>query len=551
MYKVMIVDDEIYITVLISKLVNWSEFDMQIEAICNNGKDAYSKALETSFDLIILDVRMPGIDGISLMEKLRRTHQETRFIVISGHRSFDFIRGAIQNDAEDYLLKPINRDELLRVLTHTKEKLDNRRNDKEQLMRANVEREKMDENLRRHALTYLQTADLTNDTTILNSLAVNYNVRFDMPDFLAAAFVFDKLPEEASCVDDTMFTMVANILNTSMNSTVHEFLLSASQNSLLILVNYHANDTKNILEGLYATLRQLNGILDRMDHLVATLCISPTFQKIASFKGALTTLQRCAEARVVLGIGGIIRDDDICINDAAIETIYSEYKQCIDEAIHALRIESIANYLQEMLSHADSLSSEDTLIHWKLFRRVMRSVYEYLHRMELLGNTGFEAFCKPVETGLLVAYTPQIMFRVISEAIREKFSAYENQQTSGKRAEIRVSELYIREHYMEPISLSAVASIVNYNPIYFSMTFKRETGMGFSDYLTQVRIKEARKMLKALRLPIVEIAKGCGFDNAKYFSQVFRKNVGITPTEYRKRHINMESLAYDTETQTP
>ena len=181
----------------------------------------------------------------------------------------------------------------------------------------------------------------------------------------------------------------------------------------------------------------------------------------------------------------------------------------------------------------------------------MRSVYEYLHRMELLGNTGFEAFCKPVETSLLVAYTPQIMFRVISEAIREKFSAYENQQTSGNRAEIRVSELYIREHYMEPISLSAVASIVNYNPIYFSMTFKRETGMGFSDYLTQVRIKEARKMLKALRLPIVEIAKGCGFDNAKYFSQVFRKNVGITPTEYRKRHINMESLAYDTETQTP
>ncbi len=155
MYKVMIADDEIYITVLLARLVDWAEFDMEIVAVCHNGDEAYRQASEREFDLIVLDVRMPGMDGIALMQKLRVLNQKTRLIVISGYRSFDFAKGAIQNDAEDYLLKPISREELENVLRRTREKLDGDRADREKLTRTDEESEKINESLRRHAMRFL------------------------------------------------------------------------------------------------------------------------------------------------------------------------------------------------------------------------------------------------------------------------------------------------------------------------------------------------------------------------------------------------------------
>lgn len=118
MFKVLIADDEIYVVALIQKLIQWEKFNMEVVATANDGITALNLVKEIAPDVVIVDVRMPGYDGISFMDKVREFNTNVRFIVISGHKQFDYAKGAMRNNAEDYLLKPINKEELEHVLEH-------------------------------------------------------------------------------------------------------------------------------------------------------------------------------------------------------------------------------------------------------------------------------------------------------------------------------------------------------------------------------------------------------------------------------------------------
>ena len=101
MFKVMIVDDEIYVVALIQKLVNWEKYNMEVVATANDGITALHFVEEIKLDLIIVDVRMPGYDGIEFMDKIREFNKKVRFIVVSGHKQFDYAKGAMRNNVED------------------------------------------------------------------------------------------------------------------------------------------------------------------------------------------------------------------------------------------------------------------------------------------------------------------------------------------------------------------------------------------------------------------------------------------------------------------
>lgn len=543
MYKVMIADDEIYITVLLARLVDWAAFDMEIVAVCHNGDEAYRQASEMELDLIVLDVRMPGIDGIALMQKLRVLNQKTKFIVISGHRSFDFAKGAIQNDAEDYLLKPISREELENVLRRTREKLDDDRADREKLTRTDEESEKINESLRRHAMRFLLDSQGTGETSMLETVERDYNIRLSEKMFMALQLVFDHLPSDEAGLGEELYAVASAAVRNGLSDCCKQMLYTMQDNRMSILLNLDPAQTAALVKALDDVLYQLNERLDRLDHSVATLCQGRSFHELLSVKAAFQSIRECAEARVGMGVGGVVRAEDIRRNDGIVDAIFADYEAIINDAIRSFNADKLSDCVRDMLLRADVIRGDDVLACWTLARRTMGAMYDYLHGIDLLKEQSFEQFTADCERELLYAYTPQLLIRALTRFIGTKLGAFAVQPSDGKRPEFHIAQLYIREHYMEQISLADVAAVVNYNPIYFSMAFKREVGIGFSDYLTQVRIKMATTALRDVKYSINEVAARCGFENAKYFSQVFRKNVGITPTEYRKRHLNSESSA--------
>ena len=114
----------------------------------------------------------------------------------------------------------------------------------------------------------------------------------------------------------------------------------------------------------------------------------------------------------------------------------------------------------------------------------------------------------------------------------------ENQLSARSQATptIRIVKRYIAEHYREDISLSSAAGLVNLTPVYLSRLFKKEEGINFVDYLNQYRIDVSKNLLRDVKYNVLDVAELSGFSNTRYFSKIFKKAVGITPSEYRKRH---------------
>ena len=124
----------------------------------------------------------------------------------------------------------------------------------------------------------------------------------------------------------------------------------------------------------------------------------------------------------------------------------------------------------------------------------------------------------------------------VLEYLNAFLKKYEASKRNQEKKPVRIVKDYIREHYQENISLEEMAKLVDLNPVYLSVLFKRSTGVNFNDYLTNIRITKAKTMLKDTNESIAVIAEEVGYANAKYFSQLFSKVVGINPTVYRKLH---------------
>lgn len=127
MIKVLIVDDEFRVCQLICNLIDWGSLDMQIIGVAHNGIEARELARETVPDLVITDIRMPGCTGLELVEQLREIYRSVSFIIISGYTNFEYTRLAIQYGVSDYLLKPIDKEELLATVTRIRHEIEARR----------------------------------------------------------------------------------------------------------------------------------------------------------------------------------------------------------------------------------------------------------------------------------------------------------------------------------------------------------------------------------------------------------------------------------------
>ena len=128
------------------------------------------------------------------------------------------------------------------------------------------------------------------------------------------------------------------------------------------------------------------------------------------------------------------------------------------------------------------------------------------------------------------------LYATLIENTVESYKKQYDIENFSINAAISVAKKFIHEHYAEKISLSQIAKLVYLNPVYFSMLFKRETGSNFNSYVQEYRIVISKRLLQKIDLPISDVADGVGIPDTSYFSRLFKKAVGISPTEYRRIH---------------
>ncbi|MFC0469026.1 response regulator [Halalkalibacter kiskunsagensis] len=512
MYRVLIVDDETAIRKGITAFIDWEKEGLFVEDQYGNGAEALTALEKHSYDILITDIKMPLIDGIELMQQALELYPSLKVILISNYSDFEYVKEGLKLGAVDYLLKlTMKKDDLLTVLRQCISMLeDERKKDSElnhyqqgavYLARKNVEQE-----IKR--LIVQEQTPLSSTSWAPAWLEHSY----------ACVYLMLDMAEEWR--ENYGYLHVQLLLEEWQKLFYMQVeegfsLLVAESDMFLILPDHDGKAEPRLLQWKQLLEKEWN---------VSTSAGFVTEQGTASIVKGFSNSRSACQRRFFEGLGGLYLKDH---SKVVVET------------------EGHGDWTTffEMIQSGDPVSSaiEIPLKRWKSGDLNPEQVQQEACRL-LTGAYQIQTDTEPLLTEqhdlLCQAETLEQMIAILIRELEEIKTPFSPILTNKRDDDQLIKKAldYIAAHYTENLTLQSVADIVHLSKSYFSLYFKKQTGRNFVDYLIELRIREAKRLLVQNESRIYDVAEASGFKDVKYFSKVFKKVTGLTPMEYREKH---------------
>lgn len=514
MYKVLLVDDEKIILNGISSIVNWEACGTELTGTARNGLEAFDFISRELPDIVISDIRMPGMDGLELAAKISATYPNIRTILLSGFSEFEYAKAAMQYGVRHYLLKPCNETQIQQALTEVVEEL-----------QQTEGREQFIQNLKyglERVMPHVKEQFLKEFVT---------NKTYGSKDWEYYCKLFD-LNVEGKQVRLVLFQLEGNfeyehlfaVKNIAEEILARPLLSSTIGKHILILLE----DTgcSEELLGRLGDVRQTFRNYYKMD---LTIALSEPGEMSQARKLYKQTLE-CLNHRFYLGEGSLITARDIQIMDSgeARELAFDEEQMLLHmKAGHWAEAEAeICRFFRQLTEMRIDMQTSKSYV-----------IQSYTALIRLGSQDSMGRYMEKL-AAVLAMDTLQGIQQLFKEVAKEITLRY-YEQNRNKHSAIIAKVLGIIEEHLgnTELSLNWVAHQMLYmNADYLGKLFKKETGEKFSNYVIKRRVaKAAETIAKQEDIKIFELAEQLGFgDNPQYFSQVFKKYVGVTPSEYMK-----------------
>lgn len=525
MYKIMLADDE-GIVIDSLKFVIQKEFGDECEIeFAKTGRSVIELAERFRPDIAIMDIQMPGINGIDAMREIRRTNSSVVFIVMSAYDKFDYAREAIKLGVSEYITKPMDRTRIVNALRNAMSMVceEREKRSNELIIREKLEtvvpilesgliynilfHECYEDDIR----SYRTMLDITEDHAFMMTLACGDTLEEShMTNAMGSGVrlqaryreIRSMLKDEYRCIVGTVMGNKIAVMIPYADDHMDYNARSEFIEKTRTLVHRMRKKTSCFFRIGIGKVRELTDMAESYSEALGAL--------------AMTT-------------GSVAHADDLPLGcDYADDYPVHLEKKLFDEVSHG-RLETavtVAGEYYEWMKGHDMMD-------------VRLKVLEFALRAESLAyeNGGMTYRFESRQT-----YLPEIMGLSDMTALRDWFVAKISEacrNIMSKRRERSVSVVesakeFIRANYSRNISLEDVSRKADISPYYFSRVFKEETGENFIDYLTDIRINKAKELLADSDRSMKEICSMVGYSDPNYFSRSFKKRVGVTPTEYKE-----------------
>ncbi len=535
MIKVLIADDEEKVCTLIYKLVNWKDFDMEVVATAYNGIDALERIEELKPDLVITDIRMPGHDGIELIAKTKEINDAIEFIIISGYRHFEYAQSAIRYGVSDYLLKPIKKEELTATLERIRLHCLSRAEQlsAQEQLRLRI---KDDTGKQREQLFVDFLLDSGEAKASIEDLNQRYCFKFVKGIFQLAAIKLD-CPYENYNADSiqVLYEKIGKILDTSIRDSCYEIEIYCQDTIVYVLLNYPLENRlflRRLLKGLMAELSVQQTVFDKV---FFTLCVGRQTEEVGKLPQCLRSIQDTVFQRLVDGTGKMIEEAPAAEESMLMkqEFLLGDFRRGMSQAVELLD-------LQAAVAAIDSLESAvptNEKIKGSMIYKLVLAAGEMF--VVLIKNAQYNVEIPPesyqeFKIRLSLCRDGKQLFESLNLLVATQIDFIIQQRKQADNRPIRIAKEYIQRNYMKPIGLEEISEMLGFNLSYFSALFKKETEKNFLEYLTEVRISNAKELLRETNLSITEICNKVGYLDQKHFIATFKKYAGIKPGEFRK-----------------
>jgi|GEM_PF-57322 len=511
-YTVLLVDDERLILDGITRMVDWSSLRTELAGTARNGLEAYERIRERTPDIVISDIRMPGMDGLELVAKTCETHPGVRFILLSGYGEFEYARQAMQYGVRHYLLKPTSETKIAQALREVVEELE-RGEEREAFVRQ------MNQRLAKvmpHVKEQVLKEFVINKTYGRQDWAYYrglFRLEMDRPVRLVL------LKPEGAFEYEHLFAL-KNIAEETLGSA----LLGTTIGDHALVLIEDDEDPRELHRKLGRVRRTFRDYY-KMD---VTVALSEAGD-IAGARNLYQQTLQCLHHRFYLDEGGLITYSDTLAAPSEREEAF-EFDE--ERLILSVRSGHVADAERSVADFFARLKKAQLSI--DLTRSYVIQLYVSLLRLvpkEM--NEGYRHIARIADMNSL-----QAMQTFLGTKVRDIARHHFEQNTVRHTAIVRrVLDIIEANLANADLSLSLVAGEMLYmNPDYLGKLFKKETGEKFSQYVMKRRIKKAVELIaEQPDIKIYELAERVGYgDNPQYFSQVFKKVMGCSPTEYMR-----------------
>jgi len=531
-WRVLIVDDEIRIGMLIRKLIHWDELSLECVAVLDNGQAAYDMILVEKPDIVITDVRMPKIDGLQLIEMVKE-NQGIRFIIVSGYREFEFAQKAIKHSVRDYLLKPINEEELNQSLAKLCSEISDETEARWKEAHSRQALSVSEQIIRGDLLSVIISQNVL---PVIEELRERTGLSLGADAFRALVIKADHRDTQKADkkLDRVLADKILSALDKAFDGWGPEKLVCEQANFYIhCLLNYPVAHSKEIKDRINIMLIELQDYSMGFDQHNVTVGIGRGKTRYSEISGSLREAHDAVNFRIKAGTSRLIYAKQLALDpafsvDAYLRQMRPLFLQAVDSYSETLLRESVEKVFDEAGFGEDFDYS-------RCYDIARRTAELFFNRIDPGNNKGDSLQQRLLEDIYHCSSVSQLK-GLLSDRLAEYLQLCLQRLVSESTKPVREAKKYIDEHYGEKIGLEDIAGIVGFNPTYFSMLFKKETGINVSAYLVNVRMEAAKKMLRETNEIILAIADSVGYKDSRYFSQLFVKTIGIKPALYRKLH---------------
>lgn len=533
MIKVLIADDELRICELIFRLIDWEALGMSVIAVAHDGRETIKIIKNEMPDIVITDIRMPGYNGVDVIRIGKEYNSDIQFIIISGYSQFDYAQNAIHYGVSDYLLKPVKAEELTKALLRIKNRIDKNNQMYSQVKKAWT-LEQQNRRLYREQLI-MEIAHgkgfdvLTKD---MNTLNEQYKYEF-IPGFFTIVIVkADGLNFEEKTESSFLYEKIQQSLSFAFAPVMQEMQGTMLDNGTYIFLFNYENEYAEIESQIHRLLNQMLLQKDVFKKLHLTIGLGKRVNCLVEVGKSYETAYLAIKDRILVGTDRIIEGKEkIVVQD------YKDYflhtVRELENVVENLDDKRISNIIQEW---GTALSKDKEINGYQIEQSAKALVNSYLLSMQKNNYTLDEDdnllkdFMKSIENCISLGEIQELL----SGTLEQSLSEYRHKRALSGSKPIRDAKEYIRNNLAGNLTIQEVSEYVGYSSAHFSVRFKQECGITFSDYVMESRIEKSKELLKNTRETIESIAAAVGYSDVKSFTKNFKKYTEVKPSQYRK-----------------
>ncbi|MPQ44836.1 response regulator transcription factor [Clostridium tarantellae] len=503
MYKVMLADDENLILQGIFNIIDWDKLGLEVIHLATNGEDALNKFKKEPVDIVITDINMPKITGLELLKEIKNINKKVKFIILSGYDDFSYAKEGIELGVENYILKPVDEEELERTLIKTVNKLKTE-NEKEKtiFMKNNFLSKLIKGKASKEEL------DALNDKI---SLHLNENM------YSLAIIRFKE-----RFIDHNVLHNIIDLIKKQSSNSFE--IISNLENQIVLINSWSKEMTTKELKEYYNNLKE--NIIKQLS-LDVFISIGDSTKELFNINESYNSAKELNQYVLTLGFNNCVNKNSVCNLENKNINFIKELDE-LNKVIIEKNLNSVEKYIDSIFDSKRKLTPKQI---YDVSVKILFLIDKVANEFKLERPYSGKSLSGEIVSLCEEHSTEDIKALLISE-INEVIELM-NPTTIKYSPVVQQIISYVNENYYEEVSLKTLAQKYNINTSYLGQVFTKEVGCSFSEYLNKTKNMKAKDLILNTNLKINDIARQVGYLDTSYFYRKFKKYYGVCPSTLR------------------